>query len=139
VEEFRTKRQPELVAEEQQSPTKKMRLSKRIAKRKEKHVVMDTEGGTDIPIIISTASLDPLDTESDQSLNQSGNDVFYRTQAVMHEMLKEHTGDQANQEIITIQTTAVDDMQVEEIVEVVVSSIIFVQKKFLTYSIFRRQ
>lgn len=125
-----SKRQSETVAEEQQSPTKKMRLSKRIAKRKGKHVEMDTEEGVvDIPIIISTASLDPLETESENSLNQSGNDVFYRTQAVMHEMLKEHTGDQPNQEIITIQTTVVDDMQVEEIVEVVVSFRNIVKKR----------
>lgn len=118
-----------MVADEQQSPSKKMRLSKRIAKRKERHVVMDPEEGADIPIIISTASLDPLETESDSLLNQSGGDVFYRTQAVMHEMLKEHPGDQTNQEIITIQTTAVDDMQVEEIVEVVVSLLSILKKK----------
>jgi hypothetical protein len=118
-----------MVADEQQSPSKRMRLSKRIAKRKERHVIMDAEEGADIPIIISTASIDPLETESDSSLNQSGSDVFYRTQAVMHEMLKEHPGDQPNQEIITIQTTAVDDMQVEEIVEVVVSLISILQMK----------
>jgi hypothetical protein len=128
-----------MVAEEQQSPTKKMRLSKRIAKRKERHVVMDTEAGAEIPIIISTASLDPLETESEGLLNTSGGDVFYRTQAVMHEMLKEHPGDQPNQEIITIQTTAVDDMQVEEIVEVVVSLLSIVQskQKLNVYCIFR--
>lgn len=79
---------------------------------------METEESADIPIIISTSSLDPLESESDQSLNQSGGDVFYRTQAVMHEMLKD---DQPNQEIITIQTSAEHDLQVEEIVEVVVS------------------
>lgn len=117
TEELRAKRPQQETFVKEQSPSKKMRLSKRIAKRKEKHVLLETEESADIPIIISTSSLDPLESESDQSLNPSG-DVFYRTQAVMHEMLKD---DQPNQEIITIQTSAEHDLQVEEIVEVVVS------------------